>query len=82
MPELALDDDQGPPHPHDDTVLRRTIGRIGLLDRTAVFDDDEALHDRIETILARLGSPSPPGPPREDLLAHLAAVTPVDAASA
>lgn len=66
--------------PHDDTVLRRTIGRIGLLDRTAVFDDDDALHHRIETILGALGTP-PPGPPREDLLARLAAVTPVDAAS-
>jgi 2-polyprenyl-6-methoxyphenol hydroxylase-like FAD-dependent oxidoreductase len=67
--------------PHDDTVLRRTIGRIGLLDRTAVFDDDDALHHRIETILDRLGTPSPPGPPREDMLARLAASTPVDAAS-
>ena len=67
--------------PHDDTVLRRTIGRIGLLDRTAVFDDDDALHHRIETILGGLGSPSPPGPPREELLARLAAVTRVDAGS-
>lgn len=66
--------------PHDDTVLRRTIGRIGLLDRTAVFDDDPTLHHRIETILGALATP-PPGPPREDLLARLAAVTPVDAAS-
>jgi len=65
---------------HDDTVLRRTIGRIGLLDRTAVFDDDDALHHRIETILGAL-APPPPGPPREDLLARLQAVTPVDAAS-
>ena len=67
--------------PHDDTVLRRTIGRIGLLDRTAVFDDDHALHHRIETILGALAPPPPPGPPREELLARLAAVTPVDAAS-
>jgi 2-polyprenyl-6-methoxyphenol hydroxylase-like FAD-dependent oxidoreductase len=67
--------------PHDDTVLRRTIGRIGLLDRTAVFDDDDALHDRIETILARLGTPTPPGPPREDLLGRIAALRPIDAAS-
>ncbi len=59
--------------PHDDTVLRRTIGRIGLLDRTAVFDDDAALHDRIETILSELAPPSPPGPPRDELLARLAA---------
>jgi 2-polyprenyl-6-methoxyphenol hydroxylase-like FAD-dependent oxidoreductase len=64
--------------PQDDAVLRRTIRRIGLLDRTAVFDEDDALHDRIETILRRLFArpPSPPGPPREELLARLAAATP------
>jgi 2-polyprenyl-6-methoxyphenol hydroxylase-like FAD-dependent oxidoreductase len=64
--------------PHDDLVLRRTIRRIGLLDRTTVFDEDDALHDRIETILGRLAAhpPSPPGPPREELLARLAAVAP------
>jgi hypothetical protein len=64
--------------PHDDTVLRRTIRRIGLLDRTAVFDEDEGLHARIETILAGLAAhpPSPPGPPREDLLARMAAAAP------
>jgi 2-polyprenyl-6-methoxyphenol hydroxylase-like FAD-dependent oxidoreductase len=64
--------------PHDDAVLRRTIRRIGLLDRTAVFDQDDGLHDRIETILGRFAArpPSPPGPPREELLARLAAVTP------
>jgi 2-polyprenyl-6-methoxyphenol hydroxylase-like FAD-dependent oxidoreductase len=59
--------------PHDDLVLRRTIRRIGLLDRTAVFDETEALHERIETIL-RTHRPSPPGPPREELLARLADV--------
>jgi 2-polyprenyl-6-methoxyphenol hydroxylase-like FAD-dependent oxidoreductase len=57
--------------PHDDAVLRSTIRRIGLLDRTAVFDDDDALHDRIETILGRARPPAPPGPPREELLARL-----------
>jgi 2-polyprenyl-6-methoxyphenol hydroxylase-like FAD-dependent oxidoreductase len=64
--------------PHDDAVLRRTIRRIGLLDRTAVFDDDDALQDRIETILDELAArrPSPPGPPREELLARLAAHVP------
>jgi 2-polyprenyl-6-methoxyphenol hydroxylase-like FAD-dependent oxidoreductase len=64
--------------PHDDLVLRRTIRRIGLLDRTAVFDDDHALHDRIETILGRLAArpASPPGPPRDELLARLAAAGP------
>jgi 2-polyprenyl-6-methoxyphenol hydroxylase-like FAD-dependent oxidoreductase len=56
--------------PHDDLVLRRTIGRIGLLDRTAVFDDDSELHARIETIFAELTTSPPPspGPPREALL--------------
>jgi 2-polyprenyl-6-methoxyphenol hydroxylase-like FAD-dependent oxidoreductase len=63
--------------PADDLVLRRTIRRIGLLDRTAVFDQDAVLHDRIEKILGDLGRPSPPGPPREELLARLAAVTPM-----
>ena len=58
--------------PHDDAVLRRTIRRIGLLDRTAVFDEDAALHERIETILGGLAAPSSPGPPREELLARLA----------
>jgi 2-polyprenyl-6-methoxyphenol hydroxylase-like FAD-dependent oxidoreductase len=64
--------------PHDDAVLRRTIRRIGLLDRTAVFDEDAALHERIETILGSLTAraPSPPWPPREELLARVAAVTP------
>ena len=62
--------------PHDDLVLRRTIRRIGLLDRTAVFDEDCALHDRIETILGELAKnpPSPPAPPRDELLARLTAV--------
>jgi 2-polyprenyl-6-methoxyphenol hydroxylase-like FAD-dependent oxidoreductase len=61
--------------PHDDDVLRRTVRRIGLLDRTAVFDEDTALHDRIEAILSGFASrpPTPPGPPRDELLARLAA---------
>jgi 2-polyprenyl-6-methoxyphenol hydroxylase-like FAD-dependent oxidoreductase len=59
--------------PHDDHVLRRTIGRIGLLDRTAVFDEDTALHETIEAILAERGPPAPPGPPREELLARIGA---------
>jgi len=58
--------------PHDDDVLRRTIRRIGLLDRTAAFDSDTAVQDRIEHILSSTPSPAPPGPPREELLARLA----------
>jgi 2-polyprenyl-6-methoxyphenol hydroxylase-like FAD-dependent oxidoreductase len=61
--------------PHDDLVLRRIIGRIGLLDRTARFDDDSDLHRRIEQIWARLTADPPPrpGPPRDELLARMAA---------
>jgi len=64
--------------PHDDAVLRRAIRRIGLLDRTEVFDGDEGVQDRIEAVLARQAAdpPSPPGPPRDELLARLAAVAP------
>jgi 2-polyprenyl-6-methoxyphenol hydroxylase-like FAD-dependent oxidoreductase len=64
--------------PHDDLVLRRTVRRIGLLDRTAVFDGDDELHARIEAILARLAEqqPPPPQPAREELLARLSAVAP------
>ena len=60
--------------PHDDLILRRTIRRIGLLDRTAVFDGDDELHGRIEATFARLtadGPPPRPGPPRDRLLASL-----------
>jgi 2-polyprenyl-6-methoxyphenol hydroxylase-like FAD-dependent oxidoreductase len=57
--------------PHDDHILRRTIGRIGLLDRTSVFDTDSELHDRIERAFAQLRPPPPPGPPRDELLARI-----------
>ncbi|WP_112272618.1 FAD-binding protein [Lentzea terrae] len=57
--------------PHDDLVLRRTVRRIGLLDRTEVFDDDSDLHDRIERIWAGL-SRTRSGPPRGDLLEAIA----------
>jgi flavin-dependent dehydrogenase len=61
--------------PNDDLVLRRTIRRIGLLDRTDVFDQDEELHTRIESIVAGLAADSlpPAGPPREELLARMTA---------
>jgi 2-polyprenyl-6-methoxyphenol hydroxylase-like FAD-dependent oxidoreductase len=63
--------------PHDDHVLRRTLGRLGLLDRTAVFDEDTELHDRIETIFAELMKDPPPpvGPPRDELLTMLSTGT-------
>jgi 2-polyprenyl-6-methoxyphenol hydroxylase-like FAD-dependent oxidoreductase len=61
--------------PHDDLVLRRTIRRIGLLDRTDVFDEDDALHDRVETIIGRLAAnpPPPAGPPRQEMLERVVA---------
>lgn len=57
--------------PHDDHVLRRTIGRIGLLDRVSVFDTDSDLHDRIERIWPLL-TRTPAGPPRDELLRVIA----------
>lgn len=54
--------------PQDDLILRRTVGRIGLLDRVAVFDEDAELHDRIERRIATLPPPPSPGPPRDELL--------------
>ena len=65
--------------PHDDQVLRRTIRRIGLLDRTRSFDEDAGLHRRIEEIVARLAEehpPTPAGPPRPELLARLTLAVP------
>lgn len=61
--------------PHDDHVLRRTARRVGLLDRTEVFDEDPDLHGRIEAIAAELAvTPRLPiGPPRDELLQRLAA---------
>ena len=65
--------------PHDDLVLRRTIRRIGLLDRTEVFDQDAELHERIESIVSTLAADSPPpsGPPRDELLARMAVASAV-----
>ncbi len=57
--------------PHDDAVLRRTIRRVGLLDRISAFDDDGDVHDRIERIFATLPPRQPPGPPRDELLATI-----------
>lgn len=59
----------------DPDVFRVFVRRIGLLDSTAVLDDDVELQRRIERILADLAaSPRPPaGPPREAMLAIAAA---------
>jgi 2-polyprenyl-6-methoxyphenol hydroxylase-like FAD-dependent oxidoreductase len=62
--------------PHDDDVLRRSVRRLGLLDRTAAFDDDVAVHRKIEEIFRRVMSnpPPPPGPPRGELLERVTAI--------
>jgi 2-polyprenyl-6-methoxyphenol hydroxylase-like FAD-dependent oxidoreductase len=62
--------------PHDDLILRRTVRRMGLLDRTSVLDNDVGAQERIEAIVARLMStpPTSPGPPRDELLAMLGRV--------
>lgn len=55
----------------DDVVLRTVARRMGFLDRTAVFDDDTALHARIQAILAPMmegAPPATPGPSRSQLL--------------
>lgn len=63
----------------DPQIFRAFVRRIGLLDSTAVLDEDVALQARIEDIFQKLiASPRPPsGPPREELLAiAVAAVGP------
>ena len=61
--------------PHDDDVLRRSIRRLGLLDRTAAFDDDADVHRKIEQIFRKLTAnpPPPPGPPRDELVSAIQA---------
>jgi 2-polyprenyl-6-methoxyphenol hydroxylase-like FAD-dependent oxidoreductase len=58
----------------DADVFRVFLRRIGLLDSTAVLDDDPALHRRIEQIYARLRAAPRPHPPSRDEM--LDAVTP------
>jgi 2-polyprenyl-6-methoxyphenol hydroxylase-like FAD-dependent oxidoreductase len=55
----------------DDTVLRASVRRSGLLDRTAAMDGDGALLRHVDEVLAQLRStPRPaPGPLREEMVA-------------
>ena len=64
----------------DDEVRRRTLRRMGLLDRTGVFDEDSHLHSRIEDLLAQMGPPPPAGPPRDELLDRLRNTRPLEPA--
>ena len=58
----------------DPEVFRVFVRRIGLLDSTAVLDEDVAMQRRIEAVFADLRRrPRPaPGPPREDMVAAIA----------
>ena len=62
--------------PHDDLVLRRTIRRIGLLDRTGLRRRRRAARTHRGDLLgaSRQTPPPPPGPPRDELLARIRAV--------
>ncbi|MDQ1695231.1 MAG: hypothetical protein QOJ03_584 [Frankiaceae bacterium] len=57
----------------DPEVFRVFVRRLGLLDSTAVLDDDRPLQTRIEQIFDELRSvPRPPlGPSREEMLAAM-----------
>ena len=58
---------------HNDEVCRRTLRRHGFLDRVAAFDDDVALHGKIESIVATVTkSPAPAqAPPLREMLARV-----------
>lgn len=51
----------------DGEVCRRTLRRMGMLDRLSVFDDNIALQQRVEELLARASS-RVSGPPRAELI--------------
>lgn len=51
----------------DAEVCRKTLRRIGVLDRLSVFDEDIALQDRVEKLLAA-GLPRTSVPPRAQLM--------------
>ena len=48
-------------------VCRKTLRRIGVLDRLSVFDEDIALQERVEELLAA-GLPRTSAPPRTKLV--------------
>jgi hypothetical protein len=51
----------------DGEVCRGTLRRMGMLDRLSVFDDNFALQQRVEELLAR-AEPRAPWPPRAELV--------------
>ena len=60
----------------DDRVLRASVRRSGLLERTATMDENEALLRRIDEVLVQLRStPRPPAGPSREEMAAIAAGT-------
>ncbi len=59
----------------DPAVFRMYMRRMGLLDSTSVLDDDPDMQTRIEELFAQamLTPRPPPGPPRDEMLATVAA---------
>ena len=56
--------------PQDGEICRKTLRRMGMLDRLSAFDEDIALQQRVEDLLtqaARGGAPRPSGPSRAEL---------------
>jgi hypothetical protein len=53
----------------DGGVCRKTLRRMGMLDRLSVFGKDMALQQRVEELLtkASMSPPAPPGPSRAEL---------------
>jgi hypothetical protein len=58
---IALDDPE---------VCRKTLRRMCMLDRLSVFDEDDALQERVEELLTRklADAPPKPGPSRAELV--------------
>jgi 2-polyprenyl-6-methoxyphenol hydroxylase-like FAD-dependent oxidoreductase len=54
----------------DPGVCRKTLRRMGMLDRLSVFDEDVTLQERVEELLARKFAEGPPrqGPSRAELV--------------
>ena len=50
----------------DAEVFRKTLRRMCMLDRLSVFDEDVALQERVEELLARKFAEGPPRQGRQD----------------
>ncbi len=53
---------------HDGEVCRKTLRRMGMLDRLSVFNEDVPLQKRVEELLARKFAQPPATPSRAELV--------------